>query len=99
LLPAVQSARESARRMQCSNNLKQIGLAFHMYHNSHETFPVGVLCGGTLPAGDKWNPPDTHRGWAWGSYLLSFLELKNLANILDVGEAKIWGDKDGADYG
>ncbi|MHC2068046.1 DUF1559 family PulG-like putative transporter [Bremerella sp. T1] len=65
LLPAVQQAREAARRMSCSNNLKQIGLALHNYHDTHGTFPPSSIAG-------RWNT-GAHGPTAWVC-LLPYIE-------------------------
>ena len=80
LLPAVQSAREAARRAQCSNNLKQIGLAMHSYHASHDVFPPGYITGTQTPAPDS---PETGPGWGWGTMLLNNLEQPALYNSVN----------------
>jgi prepilin-type N-terminal cleavage/methylation domain-containing protein/prepilin-type processing-associated H-X9-DG protein len=74
LLPAVQAAREAARRMQCSNHLKQFGLAMHNYHDTHKAFPPGEM--GTKMNADGWgNPYITVAGAASPIYhMLPFLE-------------------------
>jgi prepilin-type N-terminal cleavage/methylation domain-containing protein/prepilin-type processing-associated H-X9-DG protein len=74
LLPAVQAAREAARRMQCSNNLKQIGLALHNYENTNKCYPPGSFWYGTDYA--------NYRGSIL-IRLLPFLELQSLYNLYD----------------
>lgn len=68
LLPAVQMAREAARRSQCINNLKQIGLALHNYQDAHRTLPPGYVS--TFDA----NGIDLGPGWSWASFALPFIE-------------------------
>jgi prepilin-type N-terminal cleavage/methylation domain-containing protein/prepilin-type processing-associated H-X9-DG protein len=70
LLPAVQAAREAARRAQCSNNLKQIGLGMHSYHSVQNTFPAAYITAVVNNAAI----PETGPGWGWGVMLLNDLE-------------------------
>jgi prepilin-type N-terminal cleavage/methylation domain-containing protein len=70
LLPAVQSARESSRRTHCTNNLKQIGLAFHEYELHMKRFPAGVT-----PSKDDGDPSGV-AGFGWASSLLPYLQLQ-----------------------
>ncbi len=70
LLPAVQAAREAARRAQCSNNLKQIGLGMHNYHSVQNTFPPAYITAVVNNAAI----PETGPGWGWGVMLLNELE-------------------------
>ncbi|MBN1395571.1 MAG: DUF1559 domain-containing protein [Pirellulales bacterium] len=74
LLPAVQAAREAARRMSCGNNIKQIGLGLHMYHDTFDMLPAG------------WRGYDTggepfwfgYPGWAWSASILPYMEQTSL---------------------
>ena len=84
LLPAVQQAREAARRMQCTNNLKQIGLSLHNYHDTYGSFPSLII------------PPQDIRGsanqvnsldpaWGWQAFLLPFIEQSALHEQARIG--------------
>jgi len=77
LLPAVQAAREAARRMQCSNNLKQLALAVHNYHDTVKSLPSG-LTGGTAAT-------PANNAWAWGGLILPFVEQQGLYDSIRVG--------------
>ena len=70
LLPAVQAAREAARRMSCGNNLKQFGLALHGFHDTHLTFPPGMV-------------DDNGNTMGWGVCILPYMEQKNLSDQID----------------
>ncbi|MBX6315805.1 MAG: DUF1559 domain-containing protein [Isosphaeraceae bacterium] len=82
LLPAVQSAREAARRLHCTNNLKQIGLAMHNYHASHGVFPPGYL---SQTQGNQPNGAELGPGWGWGTLILNHLEQTPLYNTVNFG--------------
>jgi prepilin-type N-terminal cleavage/methylation domain-containing protein len=76
LLPAVQAAREAARRLQCHNNLKQLGLALHNYATGNEQFPIGAL---NLPDTSPWQRP---RG-TYFPHLLPYLEQQAIFDRID----------------
>ena len=74
LLPAVQAAREAARRSQCQNNLKQIGLALHMHHDAYQKFPAGYIELPSTPGFDE---------ATWIFFILPFLEQQPLYDTID----------------
>lgn len=84
LLPAVQSAREAARKAQCLNNLKQIGLGLHNYHEIHNTFPPGYVSFYRRDSGDEGTAEDDiGPGWGWASQILPQLEQRSIHNAIN----------------
>ena len=87
LLPAVQAAREAARRSQCSNNFKQIALGLLNFENSQNTLPRGMKMWQNVadPAlcGQTYNPGDYFFGMGWGVLILPFIEEQALYNKFD----------------
>ncbi len=76
LLPAVQGARESGRRIQCGNNFKQVGVAMHVYHTANGKFPKGTT-----------NHTSTnYEGWSWAISILPYLEEDSTLNKIDFSD-------------
>src|ERR1700679_3980811 len=71
LVPAVQKVRESANRTQCQNNLKQLGLSLHSYHDIYKVFPAAYKAGTTT---SNLAMP----GWGWGTSVLPYIEQQPL---------------------
>src|SRR3954471_1275090 len=76
LVPAVQQVRAAADRVQCQNNLKQLGLACHNHHDTYKRFPPGYTAFAAYSDGAI----DTAPGWGWAAYLLPYIEQRNLYN-------------------
>lgn len=80
LLPAVQAAREAARRSQCTNNLKQIGLALHNYHDTNKTLPTGFVYRGG----------NGRCNWGWNVAIFPYMEQGAFYDQLESGEIPLY---------
>lgn len=88
LLPAVQAAREAARRMSCGNNMKNIGLALHNYHDAFKTFPPETIWHGNA-RGVPLNPSAHRRNYTWIALIMPYIEQTTLHEQIDFGQPAI----------
>ena len=79
LLPAVQKVREAAARTRCQNNLKQIGLGLHNYHDANGILPPGWVAANPGAAANETQP-----GWGWSTYVLPYIEQGSLYSALNL---------------
>ena len=92
LLPAVQSAREAARRIQCVNNLKQIGLAFANYESANSMFPLGAMVLVSGPSSSGWGNSIANNGVSWVALTLPYLEQNTVFNAINFSRSIAAGD-------
>jgi prepilin-type N-terminal cleavage/methylation domain-containing protein/prepilin-type processing-associated H-X9-DG protein len=94
LLPAVQSAREAARRMGCTSKMRQLGIAAHNFHDVHQKFPAGSeYRRGTVA---PWNGPTTYDYYeTWSITMLPYLEQSALVPLWDPTTPNAWNDPSG----
>ena len=89
LLPAVQAAREAARRIQCTNNMKQIALGAANYESANQTFPIGRCCNAHFGAGGAPKPVDCIDYWSHLARLLNYCEQQAVYNAINFSDTPI----------
>jgi len=88
LLPAVQAAREAARRMQCANGFRQVGIAMHNYHAAHRSFPPGLIMGtSATPAACGTPMGRYYGGFSWSVFILPYIEQQQVYDMVDFIQA------------